>query len=194
MAADRIYVLGGPGSGKTTFAQRIAAARNLPVHHLDEVARVGGGHGPERSAAERETDVDAIVASDRWVAEGVHLGWTRPLLDAADVVVWLDHVAWRGSSRRIVSRFIKGAAAEARRRRGRDRFLRVGDYARRLRELAVSIPETRRYHRSATAEAAEGESTVSRAATARALQGFESKLIHCRTPADVEAALKEVTG
>ena len=33
----RIHVIGAPGSGKTTYARRLAAARKLPLCHLDEI-------------------------------------------------------------------------------------------------------------------------------------------------------------
>jgi energy-coupling factor transporter ATP-binding protein EcfA2 len=189
VAAERVLIVGGPGSGKTTLANRIGAATRTPVHHLDDVARVGGGTGAVRGAEERQRDIDVIVASPSWIAEGVHLGWTEPLFESADVIVWLDHVPWKSSGRRMVSRFVSQALREARQRRGRERFLRFGDYARRLRDLAVSIPEARGYERGDAA----GADTVSRAATQRALLGREPKLIHCVTAADVEAAFRELT-
>lgn len=177
MPPERIYVIGGPGSGKTTLAGRLGALTGITVQHLDEVARVGGGRGPERSDGERAAAVAAILRAERWLVEGVHLGWTRPLLEAADVVVWLDHVRWQRSSAMIVRRFLGQAVAEARRRRGRERFLRFGDYARRLRELAVSVPESRTFPR------AELEQELSR---------LGATVIHCRTPADVEAVVSRL--
>jgi adenylate kinase family enzyme len=191
--AERVLVVGGPGSGKTTFALRVAAATGIPVHHLDEVARVGGGTGPERSSAERAADVARIVASDRWIAEGVHLGWTSPLFEAADTIVWLDHVAWRGTSRRMVRRFVTQAIAEARRRRGRERFLRFRDYARRLGDVAKSIPEARRYQRNATSRPGAAGGDPTRAATERAVAPHTAKLIHCRIAADVDTALARLS-
>lgn len=181
MAADlieRIHVVGPPGSGKTTLASRLADALELPVHHLDEVARVGGGRGPERSAAEREAAVQDILASERWISEGLHLGWTQPLLDEAQAIVWLDHVRWQASSGRVVRRFVSQAWAEARQRRGRERFLRMRDYGRRLRELVVSLPETR---------------TFPREELEAALAPLMGRVVHCRTPADVEAALHDLS-
>lgn len=177
-AAERILVVGGPGSGKTTFAAQLAQRTGLPLHHLDEVARQGGGRGPERSAAQRDEDVAAITAAPRWIAEGLHLGWTAPLYAAADVIVWLDHISASRSGGRIVRRFASQALAEARRRRGLGRFLRPRDYVRRLRELAVSLPETRSFP-SAELEAA--------------LAAHDAKLIRCRSAADVAAALERLS-
>ena len=177
--ADRVYVCGGPGSGKTTFAHALSARTGLPVEALDEIAREGGGRGPETSADERAQAVQRILATQRWIADGVQLGWTQPLVEAADAVVWLDHVAWHASSGRIVRRFLRQAIAEARSRHGRERFLRFGDYARRLRELIVSVPETRTY----PYEELE-----------KALAPFAAKVTRCRTADEVAAALAALGG
>jgi adenylate kinase family enzyme len=190
VAADRVLIVGGPGSGKTTFALRLAAATGLPAHHLDEVARVGGGTGPERPAAERAADVAAIVESGEWIAEGVHLGWTAPLYEAADTIVWLDHVPWKSSGRRMVRRFVAQAVHEARTRRGRERFLRFRDYARRLRDLVRAIPEARGYERGGASGQSVGAAQPTRAATESALSNHAPKLIHVRTAADVETAFR----
>jgi adenylate kinase family enzyme len=172
--ADRVYVAGGPGSGKTTFAIALADLTGLPIQHLDEIARVGGGRGHETTDSERMAAVARILESPNWIAEGVHLGWTKPLIEAADTVVWLDHVAPREGSVRIVRRFVGGAVAEARRRKGREKFLRVRDYGRKIREVVVSVPETRTYPR-AELEAA--------------LAPYLAKTIHCTSQPDVDAAL-----
>jgi adenylate kinase family enzyme len=172
--ARRVYVCGGPGAGKTTFAGQLSERTGLPIHHLDDIARVGGGRGPETTDSERAAAVDEILKEPAWIVEGVHLGWTQPLIEAADRVVWLDAVAPREGSVRIVRRFLGGAMAEARRRKGREKFLRVRDYGRKIREVVVSVPETR---------------TFPRADLEAALAPSAGKLIHCLSAADVSAAL-----
>lgn len=172
--ADRVYICGGPGTGKTTFATRLAERTGAPIHHLDDIARAGGGRGPETSDAARAAAVAAILATPRWIVEGVHLGWTAPLIDAADTVVWLDHVPPRASSVRIVRRFVAGAVSEFRQRKGRQKFLRVRDYGRKIRELVVSVPETR---------------TFPRDELSRTLEPYSAKVTRCSSQADVDAAL-----
>jgi hypothetical protein len=161
----------------------------LPVHHLDEIARVGGGNGPLRPAAERDAAVSQILRRPRWIVEGIHLDWTDELLSAADMIVWLDHVSWRGSSRRIVRRFVRDALGEMRRQKGHRKFTRLGDYARQLGHLARSIPEARAYHSSDSIAAA-----PSRAATLERLTGYASKLIHCQSERDVRELVGRIKG
>jgi adenylate kinase family enzyme len=77
------------GCGKTTLARELARALDVPCHELDAL-----NHGPgwtEAPAAELRARVAPLVAGDSWVVDGVYqakLG--RLVLDAADVVVWLD--------------------------------------------------------------------------------------------------------
>jgi len=183
---QRIVIVGGTGSGKTTLATVLSGAVGLPAHHLDEIARHGGGTGVQRSPAERAAALAEILESSHWIAEGIHLGWTDDLLQAADVIIWLDHVSWRSSSARMVKRFVRQALDEARREKGLRRFARFGDYARHLRDLLRAIPEARGYHQTAGGGSQPAET---RAATAARMALHSDKLIHCRTAADVRACV-----
>ena len=175
MPVERIFVTGGSGSGNSTLARRIGELTALPVHDLDVVAREGGGRGVQTSDALRTEQVSQILESGRWVVEGVHLGWTQPLLEAADVVVWLDHLSGKQSGGRVLRRFLTGALAEARMRHGRERFLRFGDYVRRLRELFVSLPDTRSFPEQDLV---------------KQLDGISANIVRCRSQADIERFLK----
>jgi len=175
---QRIHVLGGQGSGKTTLAARLHGVTGLPVHELDRVARIGGGDGPVRPAAERDAMVSEIAAGDAWITEGVHLGWTGPLFARAQAIVWLDHVTPAGASARMVRRFVAGAWHEFRTRRGRERFARVGDYLRHTWYLGRSLL------RSHTADDSSEFAT--------ALAGYPETVVRCTTPEAVEAFVASV--
>ena len=166
--AQRIFVIGGVGSGKTTFANRLAAITGLPVHHLDELTA---------EPARREPSVAAILASSGWIVEGVHLGWTDALLDSADLIVWLDHRNWWQNSAWIVRRFFREAIVEVGRQKGLKKFTRFGDYARHLKELALAIPDARHQQRGATAGSA---GTPTRSEIALRLAPLHAKVIHCQ--------------
>jgi len=195
----RIHILGGPGAGKTTLAGHLAAITGLPVHHLDEVARVGGGTGRVRDAAERAPLVQAILDADRWITEGVHLGWTEPLLARADLVVWLDAVSGSQAAGLIAGRFVDGAWSELRRRSWRQRVTAVPGYARHTRDLAGAMIDARRYDRSSRAPdgtlpppvSAEG-TLDSRAATEAALAPHLDRVVRCVTLAEIDALVDHV--
>lgn len=171
----RIHITGGQGTGKTTLAARIGAMTGWPVHELDRVARLGRGNGPERPASERDAMVAAIAATDRWITDGVQQAWVDPLLERAEVIVWLDHVTVSQASRRMVWRFLSGAFEQLRTRRGRERFLRFGDYARHGRDLVVALRQR--------GDAPRPD------AQAAALEPYRQRLVRCRSEADIERFL-----
>jgi hypothetical protein len=175
--AQRIFVIGGVGSGKTTFANRLATISGLPVHHLDELAAQ-----PSR----REACVAGILASGGWIVEGVHLGWTDDLLDAAEALVWLDHRRWWQNSALVVRRFVREALVEVGRQKGLKKFTRFGDYARHLKELARAIPDARHQEHGASAGSV---GTPTRSEIALRLATVHGKVIHCRTSREVRALL-----
>jgi hypothetical protein len=159
--------------------------------HLDDVARVAGGNTPMRPQAEREQTVSRIIATPTWVTEGIDLGWTDPLLREADLILWLDHVSWATAARRVATRFVSNAVAEARRQRGLKRFLRFRDYARHLRELIHAMPDTRDYYEPGAA-GVDTSSGPTRSATDAALRPYGHKVVRARTAADIRRVVEDV--
>jgi adenylate kinase family enzyme len=77
------------GCGKTTVGRAIAVRLGVPFVELDALH-----HGPGWQAAtadELRSRVEPIVATEAWVVDGGYRGKLGDLvLDAADLVVWLD--------------------------------------------------------------------------------------------------------
>jgi hypothetical protein len=168
----------------------VAARSGLPLYHLDYIARVGGGNGPERPIADRVADTGRIMRQSRWVAEGIDLGWTDQLMDSAEVIVWLDYVSWPQAVSRILIRFVTGALAEARRQRGLRKFTRLRDYSRQVRGLLGAVPKSRDYYLASGT--GHGHTEVTRAATAEALSVYQSKVVHCRSRVDLETFVRRL--
>lgn len=103
----RIAILGAPGAGKSTLGDLLAKHLGVPYFPLDPVAFIDDRWTP-RPLAERQTMVAEIVSLPGWVAEGGHLGWTDPLVAAADLIVWLDPplytLLWRAGVRHLQRR------------------------------------------------------------------------------------------
>ena len=85
----RLHLIGIPSAGKTTLGEGVARLLDVPFHALDGLAFVDE-RWTLRPAEERAAMVAAILAEPSFVTEGGFLGWTDPLLEAADHIVWLD--------------------------------------------------------------------------------------------------------
>jgi adenylate kinase family enzyme len=85
---QRISVVGTSGSGKTTFARRLAARLGVPRIELDAL-----NWGANWTPAEVETFRDRVrlaTAADVWVCDGNYSAVRPIVLERADAVVWLD--------------------------------------------------------------------------------------------------------
>jgi adenylate kinase family enzyme len=84
----RVSVVGSSGSGKTTFAIRLAARLGVPHIELDAVY-----WGPSWSQLDVETfraRVREATAGEAWVCDGNYSAVRPIVLERADTVVWLD--------------------------------------------------------------------------------------------------------
>ena len=81
----RIHVIGAPGSGKTTYAWRLAAARKLPLCHLDEIFHDNSGTTPRKRTESERTEMAAEFTRGKdWISEGASFSdWVNPILKRA---------------------------------------------------------------------------------------------------------------
>jgi adenylate kinase family enzyme len=84
----RVHIIGLSSAGKSTLAEALARHLGCAHHDLDPVAFVDDRWTP-RPLQEREAMVARILEELSFVTEGGFLGWTAPLLAAADLIIWL---------------------------------------------------------------------------------------------------------
>ncbi|MBI4220298.1 MAG: hypothetical protein HY682_09165 [Chloroflexi bacterium] len=116
----KVYILGGPGSGKTTLATRLAARIDAPVFDLDWVLWKNGG---PKSEADRQQEMGKIDARGSWIAEGIYSETASYLIERADVVLWIE-VPLLVAVWRIVTRHVRRSLAGSNRYPGIRRLIR----------------------------------------------------------------------
>lgn len=81
----RIHITGAPGSGKTTYARKLAAELGLPLCHLDEIYHDNSGDVPrKRTESERISMAREFATGKDWVSEGTSFSdWVNPILKRA---------------------------------------------------------------------------------------------------------------
>jgi 2-beta-glucuronyltransferase len=99
----RIFVLGCPGSGKTTFARAVAQHLGIPAVHLDRLWWKPGWVPVGIPAFRRS--LNEIAQSDRWVMDG-HKGAAFDIcLPRADAIIVLEQprlvCLWRALTRTL---------------------------------------------------------------------------------------------
>ncbi|MFJ5991377.1 hypothetical protein [Lentzea sp. NPDC092896] len=170
----RIAVLGSPGSGKSAFCHRLAAA-GPPLFHLDDLYWWPGWR---RTPEPRwRALVQRLAAQPEWIIDGNYAPTAGFRLERADLVVLLDYhpllCAWRTLRRSV--RLRRGSAEEYLPRRLR---ATADPYVRDLKALLGKVLAFRR---------------KDLASMRPVLSAAAGRVVVCRTPARAERVLAELT-
>jgi adenylate kinase family enzyme len=179
---QRIHITGGPGSGKTTAARRIAEGLNLPFHELDqELDQILNDSGGDMERSHWEDRARTMADQGAWVSDGAYLDWVRPFLERAELVLWLDP-PWRVACFRILVRHLK---AELKRQNQYPGWRRLGTFWR----------WSYRYYRDANPHSLNPWGVpLTRSLAVEELSQYERKLVVCRSKHDVDLQVSELVG
>ena len=98
----RAIVIGCPGSGKTTFAERLKGLTNIPLFYLDAV-----WHKPDRthiSRAEFDERLAEIMSLEKWIIDGNYSRTIEVRIEMCDTIFLFDlptEVCLQGATDRL---------------------------------------------------------------------------------------------
>jgi adenylate kinase family enzyme len=85
---QRVMVIGGPGSGKSTFARRLHSLTKLPLFHLDQLYLRPGWQVTPKDEWERL--MAKLATRDQWIMDGGYRNTFHIRMPRADTIIWLD--------------------------------------------------------------------------------------------------------
>lgn len=98
----KVIVIGCPGSGKTTFAEKLSRATGLPLYYLDAI-----WHKPDRTHIARDEfdeRLREILDLDGWIIDGNYSRTLEQRLIVCDTVFFFDlptEVCLAGATERL---------------------------------------------------------------------------------------------
>ena len=101
---NRISIIGGSGTGKTTLADNIGKELNLPVCHLDGINY--HKNWVERDKKERDSIIMKKINENKWIIEGTYRSTLTPRLERSDLIIYLDYSTF-AQVKGVLMRFFK---------------------------------------------------------------------------------------
>ena len=109
ICANRISIIGGSGTGKTTLSNNIGKELNLPVYHIDGINY--HANWVQRDKEERDKIVLDKINEDRWIIDGTYSSTLEERLLKSDLIIYLDYSTF-SQIKGIMGRYFKSGKKE----------------------------------------------------------------------------------
>lgn len=86
---NKIAIIGGPGTGKSTLANNLGRKLNLPICHLDSINYFG--NWVERDKKERDNIILQKVSEPKWVMDGTYNSTLEERVQKSDLTIFLRY-------------------------------------------------------------------------------------------------------
>lgn len=106
---NRISVIGGPGTGKSTLANNIGRELNLPICHLDGIHHLENWQ--VRDSEERDKIILEKINEEKWVIDGTYKSTLEARIKKSDMVIFLNY-STTARVKGVLSRYLKNKGKE----------------------------------------------------------------------------------
>lgn len=106
---NKISVIGGCGTGKTTLANNLGNELNIPVYHIDGIHHIE--NWGIRNKDERDRMILEKVRESKWIIDGTYLSTLKHRLESSDFIIYLDYSSF-AQVKGILGRYIKNRGKE----------------------------------------------------------------------------------
>ena len=106
---NRISIIGGPGTGKTTLADKLGKKYNLPVYHLDGIHHLE--NWVPRDKKERDNIILEKSNQEKWIMDGTYKTTLEERARKSDMIIYLNYSSF-ARIRGIMGRYLKNRNKE----------------------------------------------------------------------------------
>lgn len=89
MNINRICIIGGSGTGKTTLAKNLEKVLHIPVCHIDSLHHTK--NWKIRKKEERDKEILDFIRKKKWIMDGTYSSTLKDRMEASDLVIFLDY-------------------------------------------------------------------------------------------------------
>lgn len=86
---NKITIVGGPGTGKSTLSKNLGKVLNLPVYHIDAIEHLENWE--KRNSKERDDIILNKIEEPKWVMDGTYKTTLKQRVKKSDMVIYLNY-------------------------------------------------------------------------------------------------------
>lgn len=106
---NKVSIIGGSGTGKTTLANNLGKKWDLPVYHIDGIHHLE--NWKIRDKDERDQIILDIVNKDKWLMDGTYTSTLEERLKHSDYIIYLDYSTIE-QVKGVLGRYLKNPGKE----------------------------------------------------------------------------------